>query len=218
MRNPKIIIGQHYEELVNSINIYIENLLLKYKENEIIGELAFFKSTVKDLANRYSFAPDQSSLEWNFDNLEENSQVQNANLASERNNEPSENNVLLKSIKEIEPFTKVHDYLKKCRDELIDKLNEAERMHLEFYATLEPNLNMKKMSNEQISEIVFEKNFYFILDLNEIDSILKNYNNSSSVFKSENYLPNFTLLSLDSYLNKRVLFEVSAFFSLNFSN
>lgn len=203
MANPKRLIVDYYDSLNNQIEIYFEKLLEKYDENDEIGS---FSSFIQEFRNSNSYKPILKlhspsrpfEITWDIDHLNQ-SKIDDTNFADH-----------MGSITGIGPSTKVHDYLEKSRELLIGELQTAQCQHLEFYSSLRLNHDMKQLTDQKIYEIVFEKKFYFILNLNEMDAIVKKYSRN---FKRKNIMLNFVLFSVDYYFDKQILYEVSA---LNF--
>jgi DNA repair ATPase RecN len=107
--SPKIEVINHFDNLINRVDIDIDECLEKYKQEQTIGELECFK-TKRDVINRYKYIELKRNL---FDQIEKPPAKKRCqNLWSES--------------------TKVVDYLNQIREITIEELRQAQKDDLEY--------------------------------------------------------------------------------------
>ena len=134
--SPKIEIINHFDDLINQVDINIEQSIEKYKDDRILGEVNCFK-----VENRTLF-------EENWIDLTVNKSPQAKKC--ETVNEWSES-------------TKVIDYLNQVRQRTIDELRKAQEDSLEYLKSESCDLNHIKQSKdvEEMKSRLFADKFYF---------------------------------------------------------
>ena len=137
--NPIIEIVNHFDGLINRIDIDIEQSIEKYKEEQSLGELKCFP-----LENR-------NPLEFYFYkiiyyDLNESSQTGKSD-----------------SVIEWPESTKVIDYLNQVRQKIIEELKKAQEDRLEYLKSESCDLNQLKESKdiEEMKIRLFANKFYF---------------------------------------------------------
>ena len=146
---PKIEIINHFDNLINRIDIDIDSSIEKYNDQQLISEI--LKSSEKnrrDFKNRY----------FDFDvEFFETIDLPKANL-----NSWSES-------------TKLVDYMNQIRIKTIEELRKAEEETLEYYKLnserFKSELNKEKNIEELKSELFAEK-FYFQVNFKQSENIL----------------------------------------------
>ena len=139
--SPKIEIINHFDNLINRVDIDIDECLEKYKQEQTIGELECFK-TKSDVIKRYKYIELKGNL---FDQIAKPPAKKRCqNLWSES--------------------TKVVDYLNQIRERTIEELRQAQNDTLDHYKLNSSNL--KKQLNdltelEEFKSQVFGEMFYF---------------------------------------------------------
>lgn len=104
---PKLVIVNHIDELINKIDIDIETCLEKYKEDQILGDLEFFRAENRTLKINSNFKIDF------FDSFSPS--------LNQQDNQWSES-------------TKVVDYLNQVRSTTIEELRKAQEYSLKYYS------------------------------------------------------------------------------------
>ena len=143
--SPKLEIINHFDNLINRIDIDIEESLEKYNKDEVLGKIRIFK-----LMNRYIMWQ-----KFNFYRLRFHQSFLES-LAAEYQLEKSN----------WSESTNVHDYLNQVRMRTIKELRKAQEDTLEYY---KENLDQFKVNNQLLStsEIdemksrLFGDKFYF---------------------------------------------------------
>ena len=141
--SPKIEIINHFDELINRVDIDIEESIEKYK-NQSLGKLNFFRLEHRNhiMNHRKHY---ESEIKY-FDSDESN------NSQCENDNEWSES-------------TKVIDYLTQVRQKTIDELRKGQEDCLDYLKSESCHLNQLKESKdiEEMKSQLFADKFYFQL-------------------------------------------------------
>ena len=139
--SPKVEIINHFDELINRVDIDIDECLEKYlkNENQVLGELDCFKSLKND-RERHEFCYD-STLRLKFFDSSEEKKEESVKLWSES--------------------TKVVDYLKLVRMRTVEVLKKEMENCLEYYES----------NTDKNLEELFENKHCFQLTFRPIDSI-----------------------------------------------
>jgi hypothetical protein len=137
--SPKTEIINHFDNLINRIDIDIEQPFEKFKEDQMLGELKCFPVENRNIKRYYLI-----DLEY-FDS-----------------NESSENNKCEEVIKWSES-TKVIDYLNQIRQRTIEELRKAQEDSLEYLKSKSCDLNQLRESkdDEEMKSLLFADKFYF---------------------------------------------------------
>ena len=142
--SPKIEIIDHFDNLINRVDIDIDICLEKYNNEQIIAEL--LKSSEN---NRRNFS---DKFDVDFPNKFISSKHQSRDLWAKS--------------------TKVNDYLKQVRMKTIEELRKAQNETLEYYK-LNTSQFKSELSNEKnIDELrskLFAENFYFQVHFTQSD-------------------------------------------------
>ena len=138
MLYPAIEITNHFDNLINRIDIDIEQSIKNYKEDQILGELECFSAKNRDLHDYFDF-------KFEFSDSEESNKCDKVIEWSES--------------------TKVIDYLKKVRQRTIDELKKAQEDSLEYLKSKSCDLNQLRESKdvEEMKSRLFAHKFYFQL-------------------------------------------------------
>ena len=135
--SPKIEIINHFDRLINRVDIDIEESLEKYNKEQALSQLNCFDMEKRNVKNLNSFY-----------------------LQCFNPTESSQNDIVYLTVDEWSESTKVVDYLNRVRKRTIDELSKAQEDTLE-YLKLNPS-NFK--SNDNLDEIrseIFKEKFYF---------------------------------------------------------
>ena len=142
MFSPKIEIINHFDNLIQQIDIECEECLKRYNENQVIGELECFKVEKRKIEKNFSFL------------------VYFCEPTSEKK----------QRTEEIWPeSTKVVDYLSQVRTRSIEKLRKAQEETLENYKLNSSafNFNNAELTNEEKKCKLFADKFYFQVKLSK---------------------------------------------------
>jgi hypothetical protein len=152
--SPKIEIINHFDNLINNINIDIDICLEKYEEEKNIGELLesskYNRRNFKDRCFNVDFYQILNSVKNQFQSLD---------LWTES--------------------TKVIDYLKQIRMKTIEELRKAQEDTLEYYklnsSRFKSELSDEK-NTEQLRSELFAENYYFQINFKQSGNILWAFN------------------------------------------
>ena len=131
--SPKIEIINHFDNLINNVDIEFELCLEKFNDRQVLGQL--IESTAAD---RDNFRNKKACF-----NLELFSAI-----------ESFENNIWTES-------TKVIDYLNQVRLRTIEELRKAQEDSLEYYKLSRSSQQTDNKSIDQLKSELFSKKFYF---------------------------------------------------------
>ena len=149
MFSPKIEIINHFDNLVQQIDIDIEECLKKYKGDETLSEQKCFKDKNRYVERGYNFR-----------------------LNHYKNQSPQKNTQ--QRAETLPESTKVVDYLSQIRMRTIEELRKAQEESLEYYRLNSAGLNFINSSELTIEEKkcqLFADKFYFQIKLSESKSI-----------------------------------------------
>ena len=145
--SPKIEIMNHFDKLINKIDIDIDSCLDNYNDEKLLRELLISTET-----NREKFQYQYNNLKVAFYDTFNNSKNQYQSLDSLPNT------------------TKVIDYLKQIRMATIEKLRNAQEETLEYYklnsSRFKSELKDEKNIDELRSELFGEK-YYFQINFKQ---------------------------------------------------
>ena len=137
--SPKIEIINHFDNLIQKIDIDIDQSIERYKENQVLGEL--------------NFPPIQkrNSRKYNLVNIE----YLDSNESSDSEK--------CETVNEWSESTKVIDYLNQVRLRTIDELRKAQEDRLEYLKSKSCYLDQIKQSKdvEEMKSRFFADKFYF---------------------------------------------------------
>ena len=151
--SPKIVVINHFDNLINRVDIDIEECIRKYNEEKILGELNCFPIQHRNPLRYYSFEIGY------FDS-----------------NESSQSNKS-ESVIEWSESTKVIDYLNQVRQRTIDELRKAQEDSLEYLKSKSCDLNHIKESKdvEEMKSRLFAEKFYFQVFINRKSWVFNSY-------------------------------------------
>ena len=166
MFSSKLEIINHFDNLIQRVDIDIEECLEKYNEKQVIGDLKLYKSFKKnekktkrkrDDENDFeSFKLNESSQNKSYENgldwFKEAKQIEEDLLIKHQINENVECEKIYKTVDLWSEETRVVDYLKQIRMRTIEELREAQKETLDSYKLLR--------SDDSKSES-FPDKFYF---------------------------------------------------------
>ena len=133
--SPKIEIINHFDKLINRIDIDIDTFLEKFNQQQLLSEI--LKSTEeKYFRNRYIFIVDF------FKTIDSSKQ----------------------KLESCEESTKVVDYLKQVRMKTIEELRKAQEDKIEYYKLNSERFKGEKINEKSIDELkseLFADKYYF---------------------------------------------------------
>ena len=139
--SPKIEIINHFDELINRVDIEFDECLERFNEKQVLGDLECFDKEKRDVIKSYYF--EIVSL---FE-LQQNCENQTDDLWSES--------------------TKVVDYLKQIRMRTIEELKKGQEEILEYYKLNSSLFKSEEITDEnKIEELrskLFSEKFFFQL-------------------------------------------------------
>ena len=149
--SPKIEIINHFDDLINKVDIDIDNCLENYKGDQLLRQLPLINTHRPDYCERY-------------DNLQ-------VRFNSSKNHH--------QSLDAWPKTTKVVDYLKEIRMKTIVELRKAQEDTLEYYklnaSRFKSELNDQKNIDELRSQLFAEK-FYFQVNFTQSEQRLWAFN------------------------------------------
>ena len=149
--SPKIEIINHFDNLINNLDLEIEICLEKYNNKQVIGQIQ--ESSVSD---RGKFRNKKCFF--------------NVGLFSKI--ESLENNIWTES-------TKVIDYLNQVRMRTVEELRKAQEDSLEYYKLNWSHFKSQQTNNKSIDELkseLFREKFYFQVNFTQTTKPLWYFN------------------------------------------
>jgi hypothetical protein len=143
--SPKIEIINHFEDLVNRIDIDIDSSLENDNGEQLLSELL-----TSSEGNRRDFKNINEDFEFEFFETIDRSSKQNLDLCPES--------------------TKVVDYLKQVRMKTIEELRKVQEETLEYYKINSSRFKSELSNEKSIDELrskLFADKFYFQINLNQ---------------------------------------------------
>ena len=141
MLSPKIEIINHFDELINRVDIDIDECLKNYKEDQVIGDLQFFEIEKRKEISSYS----KNKIVKLFDSSKMNKE-ETVDLWSKS--------------------TKVVDYLNQVRMTTIKELKKAQEDRLELYKLNSSHLR-ETCCIEDLRSKLFAEKFYFQVNISK---------------------------------------------------
>ena len=135
--SPKVEIINHFDNLIHQIDIDIEQSIEKYKDNQSLEQLNYFRVKERELINK------GGSIYFEYFDLNESSQIEEVIEWSES--------------------TKVIEYLNQVRQRTIEQLRKAQEDSLEYLKSKSCDINQLKNSKdiEEMKSRLFADKFYF---------------------------------------------------------
>ena len=170
--SPKIEIINHFDNLINRIDIDIDSSIEKFNDKQLLGEILKssednrknFKSLLFHLDVKFFDTIDSSKLK--FDSWPES--------------------------------MKVVDYLKQIRMKTIEELKKAQEETLEYYKLNSDRFKSELIKEKNIEELkseLFAEKFYFQVNLKQSKKRLWPFN--VFTFVTDFYIPRFYIDSLE---------------------
>ena len=147
--SPKMLIVDYYDDLIRDIDIYTEELLEKYSQDDLLTIEAKPRPEKLDFCDEFVFFKNPYRIEY------ENDLKINVTQGS----------------------TKIHEYLNLVRSKAIEEINKAKEENLQRYE-INKERNKIDRTEEKVEEMkkeLFEKKFCFLL---RIDYIFNERNNN----------------------------------------
>ena len=132
--SPKIEIINHFDDLINRVDIEIEELLEKYNREQILGDLECIQNERNLICSPCFHLPFLTS--------------------SLKNNSNQSMKVWPKSIKVI-------DYLNQVRERTINELKEAQNDNIEYFNSVSSSFKIEGKKLDEIKSQLFGEKFYF---------------------------------------------------------
>lgn len=203
--NPKLIISQYYDSLINHIDIHTEKLLESYKENDLLEKPEEKKTMIKikrDPCYRklFEFSPQEEVVKDKFTFARIRDPYQDnfyEGLKEPRPKKPNSEFVPNK--------TKTHYFLNKTRDEMIDKIMKAQDHTFTYYETIKDKLKLEERQGsreeviDQLKSELFATKFLCLFEINYYCSMGIGYfhaDTNPSIFQ-------LYLFSFDFYISKQ---------------
>ena len=143
--SPKIEIINHFDKLINKVDIDIDSNLGKYNDKQLLGELIKSSETNRSYFRNFNYYFNLNPFDTN-DTID--SSKQNFNSWPES--------------------TKVSDYLKQVRMKTIEELKKAQEETLEYYKINSSSFKTEQTIDELKSKLFAEK-FYFQIHIKYTD-------------------------------------------------
>lgn len=178
-KNPKLMIIDYYDSLIQQVDIHTEEQLSKYTENSVVGEiekhsyeiyqfmkiLPFFHSDNSDL-----YDTDNDQLEYLHSQAEFDFEISGANINKLAFSDPYAKlaNYTYLEGKHEPPLlsTNVHQFLNKMRDELLGELKRGQEEALKHYDKIKNEIKVDKLDEEidrNRSSRLFENEYMFLI-------------------------------------------------------
>ena len=194
-KNPKLIIADYYDSLVNQIDIYTEDVLKKCQDqNDPIIEM---NQTTATSGSRHANLPKRNFVEEIYGINEYNDTYSEDFIVSQVN----QDDVLSEAAPK-----KMSEHVNAIRSSMIDELRKAEKASFDSYerkkATinilLEPSSSSEESGkvDDELSSMLFMPIYWFLLQIEHFPGFKKSRN--SSIFK-------LYAISTDFYLNSSYL-------------
>lgn len=193
IKNWKLFIADYFDSLIRQIDIYTEQILLGYSDEDIFE----INPSEHQMPTSSPPLPKTNELVVDFHSFDINSNEFSSNsILKAISKHPyfddlEDNDNLNQSGQE---RIKVMSYVNQIRSQLIDELNEAQTRTLKYYETIREEINDNDMSRDEIESRLFAKDYYFTLTLNNKEE--EDFHDFGSPFKMH-------LVKLDFYLNAR---------------
>ena len=135
--NAKIELINYFDNMINRVDIEIENCLLKYNEEQILGDLEYIRNERNfkfSLCFHLCFFPSSSKKDNN------------------------------QSVEVLPTSTKVVDYLNQVRKRTIDELREAQKDSITHYNSISTLFKQQLTEAKKLDDIrsqLFGEKFYF---------------------------------------------------------
>jgi hypothetical protein len=149
--SPKIELIDHFDNMINMVDIDIELCLEKFNDSQHLGELL-----ISSADERKNFRNEKNYF----------------NVGLRNKIESSKNNIWTKS-------TKAIDYLKQLRMQTIEELRKAQNEYLEYYKLNSSRFKSQLADKNNIDEFrseLFADKFYFQVKLNQQTNQLWHFN------------------------------------------
>ena len=171
MRKSKIEIINHFDNLINRIDIDIDSSLEKNKDKQLSETLISSEKNRKDFKSRY----------FNFDlNFFDKINSSNQNLESWPES------------------TKVVDYLKQTRIKTIEELKNSQKETIEYYKLNSDRFKSEQTNEKSINQLkseLFAEKFYFQVNFKQSEKRLWPFN--VFTFVTDFYMSQFDIDSLE---------------------
>ena len=149
--SPKVEIINHFDKLINNVDIDIDHCLQNYKDEQVLDEI------LKNSADkRKNFSKKYSGFKVEFFNTFNSSKHQYQTL-----------NFMTKS-------TKVIDYLKEVRMKAIEELRKAQDETLEYYRLNSSRFKSELSNEKNIDELrseLFAERFFFQVNFTQSEKL-----------------------------------------------
>lgn len=192
-KNPKLLILNYYESLINQIDLSTEEELDRFAKNDQLQPVSNFQ--------------DKTLIYSNNDNDSKKDSIRCVNCTKDIDNykDPYLECFNHDIIKEF-PSTRLanltlSDYLNCVRQEMLIELNRCQSENLEHYETIRNDL--KGLDDELVRKLVFKTKFCFIHRFNEI--VIKTLTHNMPILESNPSPFKMYLFVLDFYLSQQEL-------------
>ena len=157
MKSSKIEILNHFDNLINQVDIDIEESLDKYNEEQVIGDLECYKS-LKNQIKGFEFEKYESSINKSYE-IEHTwlKEAENLLLKNPTNELLLYNNKISKTT-DLWSQTKVVDYLNQIRMGTIEELRKAQEEALEIYKSQKADSKSELFPHKFYFQVSFKRN------------------------------------------------------------
>lgn len=178
--NAKLVIIDHFDSLVNQLDVHVEQLLKKMKD-EVDEECDDDdKAGNDDLMPQLSTSPlanchRQLHRSKDHNENELNDELYGAGAYAkdpfEFEYEPAQTRHIIYKPGE----TRITDYVSLVRSRFIDTLGRAKDERMKFYEQIGAELDKQHLNEQQLKARLFENKFWFLLDLIKSDLNLESH-------------------------------------------
>lgn len=163
-KNPCLIISNYFDSLIRQIDIYTEETLIKHGKDVLFqrdkDDLSFSQQGHRDINVR--IANDVVD----FETLEDINQLDSSKIFASifENCKMYFHSNYFDRQPPCQPSMSAEDYINQKREELIEKLEKAQKTAFDYYKTIKNNKlkSYKNMSTEEIKSELFANNYYVI--------------------------------------------------------
>ena len=203
-KSPKLLITDHYDEQIRQVDIYIEELLEKYNENDLLPD-AIDRSNIS--AEDYLYERDSDSNMRNDYSVDENEYTNSDDETINkiegfkdpyRSKYKYDKNKLIQ-LDIIPGTTRVLDYLELFRSKTVEELKKAEQYNLDNYELNKElyKYDRKTLTDEKVEEMrqnLFKDKFAFVINIDK---------SQFKFYQWDKPLLTFHTILTDFYLDKK---------------
>ena len=174
--SPKIEIINHFDNLVNKVDIDIDDSIEKYNNEQVLGELLLSETKTSSMYQKYELSNFKLEFHGTVNSLGKN-EYQTVNLWCES--------------------SKVIDYLNEVRKRTIEELRNEQEESLETYKLHSSQLRSELKEVKSVDELkskLFSEKFYFQVQFTQSEKRLWAFNTFTFVTDFYMYSSDINLL------------------------